>query len=92
MVDGWMTLPDTDTGGDPYLSSEDDSLWLVAPGETERKHFGYGYVGKLNLIQAQAWDKENGEDALTKLAHPIPMWPAKVEELQSAGKPKNCGV
>jgi hypothetical protein len=87
-----MTLPNTATGGDPYQSSDDDSLWLVAPGETERKHFGYGYIGKLNLIQSLPWDKEQGEDPITKLTHPIPMWPKQVADLLSAGKPKNCGV
>jgi len=51
-----------------------------------------GYVGKLNLIQSQKWDQESGEDALTKLVHPIPEWPKQVESLLAEGKPKNCGL
>ena len=52
----------------------------------------FGYVGKLNLIQSQKWDQESGEDALTKLVHPIPEWPKQVESLLAEGKPKNCGL
>lgn len=32
VVDSWMNLKATDLGGDPYQSSEDDSIYLVAPG------------------------------------------------------------
>lgn len=52
----------------------------------------YGYVGKLNLIQSQTWDHDSGEDAVTKLQHPIPEWPKQVEDLLAEGKPKNCGL
>ncbi len=52
----------------------------------------YGYIGKLNLIQSQKWDQESGEDAITKLMHPIPEWPQQVENLLAMGKPKNCGL
>jgi len=92
VVDSWMKLTATDTGGDPYISTGDDSLYIVAPGVTERKFMGYGYIGKLNLIQAQKWDQAVGEDAVTKLMHPIPMWPAQIVAMQADGKPKNCGI
>jgi hypothetical protein len=44
-----MQLKATDLGGDPYDSSEDDSLFLVAPGVT--KEDNYGCVHML----ARAW-------------------------------------
>jgi hypothetical protein len=92
VVDSWMTLDKTDLGGDPYVTTVDDSLWIVAPGAQHTENYGFGYLGKLNLIQAQSWDKEHGVDAVTGLTHPIPMWPAQVKAYQSEGKPKNCGA
>jgi hypothetical protein len=41
VTDSWMTLTKTDVGGDPYQSSEDDSLYLVAPGVEKRQNMGY---------------------------------------------------
>jgi len=49
VVDSFMQLKATDLGGDPYDSSEDDSLFLVAPGVT--KEDNYGCVHML----ARAW-------------------------------------
>ena len=49
VVDSFRQLKATDLGGDPYDSSEDDSLFLVAPGVT--KEDNYGCVHML----ARAW-------------------------------------
>ena len=92
VVDSWMTLEGTGTGVDPYKSSEDDSLYLVAPGVSHKGSLGEGYIGKLTLIQAQRWDQDSGQDAVTNLMHPIPMWPAQVAQLLADNKPKNCGM
>ena len=40
VVDSFMQLKATDLGGDPYDSSEDDSLFLVAPGVTKEDNYG----------------------------------------------------
>ena len=36
-----MKLKATDVGGDPYISTEEDSLYIVAPGVTKRENMGY---------------------------------------------------
>jgi len=41
VVDSWMKLKATDVGGDPYISTEEDSLYIVAPGVTKRENMGY---------------------------------------------------
>lgn len=43
VADSWMELTKTALGGDPYQSSEDDSLYLVAPGVQKRENTGYYY-------------------------------------------------
>jgi hypothetical protein len=42
-----MELTKTALGGDPYQSSEDDSLYLVAPGVQKRENTGYYYFPSL---------------------------------------------
>ena len=47
VTDSWMELTKTALGGDPYQSSEDDSLYLVAPGVQKRENTGYYYFPSL---------------------------------------------
>ena len=47
VTDSWMELTKTVLGGDPYQSSEDDSLYLVAPGVENRGEMGYYFFSSL---------------------------------------------
>lgn len=44
VTDSFMQLPSTALGGDPYQSSEDDSLYIVAPGVEKRQNMGYVFL------------------------------------------------
>jgi hypothetical protein len=78
---------DLDESANPYLTNEDDAMYLVKPGVKD-KQIPWGWVGKFFYYPGEKW----GPDSCLPVDADCNEWASQVKSNFKNGEPEDCGA